>query len=506
VLALYRKYRPDTFDEVIGQENIVTVLTNQVKTGRVGHAYLFTGSRGTGKTSCAKIFSRAINCLNPQNGSPCGECEVCKALKSPDCIDIIELDAASNNGVDEIREIREKVKFAPVTAKKKVYIIDEVHMLTTGAFNALLKTLEEPPEHVTFILATTEAHKLPATILSRCMRFDFKLVPTELLYNLVQKVYKNEGITADEQALRLIAKAGEGSVRDTLSVADRCMDLGKEISYEQVAEVLGVGGWETMSALVRAMNDGDMGSALKILSELAATGKSMSLIAKELTAYARDVLVVKTGGADSVVAGEDKKNKMAAEAEEYSAEMLLSIMKAFSELDGELRYSISPRIVLECAVVKTCNLLSTDLSALSERISRLEKRLEAIEGGAVAVKAAAVKEEKPALPLPTDAYSCWGKMLTYIRKNEGMRLFTVASEQDDVELHGDTLVVFVKDDDSLGILSEENGKQALLRAAMDINPDLKVKVDKRSGGVDMDSEIEKLKRLMGNVKVNVTRK
>ena len=221
--VLYRKYRPESFDDVIGQENVTAALKNQVIKKRVGHAYLFTGSRGTGKTTCAKIFARAINCLSPVNGSPCGKCAVCEQLKSPNCVDIIEMDAASNNGVDEIREIREKVKYAPAVAAKKVYIIDEAHMLTAGAFNALLKTLEEPPEHVVFILATTEAHKLPATILSRCMRFDFRLIPTEKIYALIKKIYDEEHVEYEDAALRLIAKAGEGSARDALSVADRCM-------------------------------------------------------------------------------------------------------------------------------------------------------------------------------------------------------------------------------------------------------------------------------------------
>ena len=241
--VLYRKYRPEKFDDVVGQSNVTEALKNQIIKGRIGHAYLFTGSRGTGKTTCAKIFARAINCLSPVNGSPCGKCEACRELKSADCVDIIEMDAASNNGVDEIREIREKVKYAPAVAKKKVYIIDEVHMLSTGAFNALLKTLEEPPENVVFILATTEPQKLPATILSRCLRLDFKRVPQKLLMEGMRRICEEKGVTLTESALKLLANCADGSVRDGLSVLDQVLASGqKEIDREAVLEYIGAAG------------------------------------------------------------------------------------------------------------------------------------------------------------------------------------------------------------------------------------------------------------------------
>ena len=239
-LALYRKYRPKIFDEVIGQDHIVKTLINQIKLDKISHAYLFTGSRGTGKTSTAKIFARAINCMNPVNGSPCGECEVCKSLEGTN-IDVLEIDAASNNGVDEIRDLREKVKYPPVVGKYKVYIIDEVHMLSSSAFNALLKTLEEPPKHTVFILATTEVHKLPATILSRCLRFDYKLVSLDDLSSLLKRVLDSENIKYDAQSINTLARAGEGSVRDTLSIADRCVSFaGDTLTYEKVISVLGI--------------------------------------------------------------------------------------------------------------------------------------------------------------------------------------------------------------------------------------------------------------------------
>lgn len=504
--VLYRKYRPESFDDVIGQENVTAALKNQVIKKRVGHAYLFTGSRGTGKTTCAKIFARAINCLSPVNGSPCGKCAVCEQLKSPNCVDIIEMDAASNNGVDEIREIREKVKYAPAVAAKKVYIIDEAHMLTAGAFNALLKTLEEPPEHVVFILATTEAHKLPATILSRCMRFDFRLIPTEKIYALIKKIYDEEHVKYEDAALRLIAKAGEGSARDALSVADRCMSAGDAVTFEAAADILGVSGWEVMSELMKNIDDGDVGAALKTLDGLIATGKNMSLIAKELAQYARDVLAVSAGGKDGVVAGEDKIAVLSEDAKRYSVPLLINVMKTFSSLDSEMRYSINPRIALECALVQSCKLLSGDYTAFAERISRLEKKLASATIVESAPQAARAPSETVISQPPRDAFAAWGKIVTYLRKNESMSVFTAAGEQSDLELNGNDLTVYASDDQTFMLLSAPEALDALSRAAHSVYADLNVKIDKRTGKVDMDSEIEKIKAIAGNAKINIKRR
>lgn len=506
--VLYRKYRPEKFDDVVGQSNVTEALKNQIIKGRIGHAYLFTGSRGTGKTTCAKIFARAINCLSPVNGSPCGKCEACRELKSADCVDIIEMDAASNNGVDEIREIREKVKYAPAVAKKKVYIIDEAHMLTAGAFNALLKTLEEPPEHVVFILATTEANKLPATILSRCMRFDFRLIPTDEIYELIKKVYDEEGAKYEDAAVRLIAKAGEGSARDALSVADRCLSAGEKVTYEEVADVLGVSGWETMSELLSEINDGNVGAALVTLDKLIATGKSVGLIGKELTSYARDVLAVRCGGEKSVVAGEDKLAALKADSEKYSADLLVTVMKTFSSLDATFRYSVSPRIVLECALVSACRLLGSDYSAFAERLARAEKKLAELEknGVTASVSHATVNAPEQTAAFPRDAFSCWGKVVTFLRKNESMVVFSTAGEQGDIELKGDTLTVYASDDDAFMTLSTPEAAEAFSRAAQAVHPDLKIVVDKRTERVNMDDEIARIKAIAGNAKINVNKR
>lgn len=293
-VALYRKYRPRTFDDVIGQDHIINTLRNQIVKGKISHAYLFTGTRGTGKTSTAKIFARAVNCPEAaaHNGNPCGTCEVCKALENAN-VDVIEMDAASNNGVDYARDIREKVQFPPVCGRYKVYIIDEVHMLSTGAFNALLKTLEEPPAHAIFILCTTEVHKIPATILSRCMRFDFRLVPTSQLTKLIADIYDKEGKSYERAAVAAIAQAGEGSVRDCVSIADRCMAVSDKLTYKQVTDVLGVSSRDSIAALAQAVTENDAAGILQEIHLLVSQGKDVARLAKDLSLYVRDVLTAK---------------------------------------------------------------------------------------------------------------------------------------------------------------------------------------------------------------------
>ena len=372
-LALYRKYRPRTFDEVIGQDHIITTLKNQIKLDKISHAYLFTGSRGTGKTTTAKIFAKAINCTNSSDGSPCLECETCKALDKTN-IDVLEIDAASNNGVDEIRDLREKVKYPPVVGKYKVYIIDEVHMLSTSAFNALLKTLEEPPAHTVFILATTEVHKLPATILSRCIRFDFKLVSVEDLSAILRKILKEEGVTFDEQAISVIARAGEGSVRDTLSIADRCVSYsGNNLTYQKVVEVLGISEKETLIALSDLILKKDVGSALVELDKVLSSGKSPLVFASNLISYFRDLLLIYSIGdkaREIVVVKDDIYEKMKGQATAENYGELVSAIEILSSVEQELRYSTLPRLVLETAIIKTISNIS-----LKQRVSALEEKL-----------------------------------------------------------------------------------------------------------------------------------
>jgi len=349
-LALYRKFRPKTFDEVVGQQHITNTLINQVSSGQIGHAYLFTGTRGTGKTSCAKIFAKAINCLNPQNGSPCGKCEVCKALDDPSNVDVLEIDAASNNGVNEIRELREKIKYPPIHGKYKVYIIDEVHMLTDSAFNALLKTLEEPPKHAVFILATTEVYKLPATILSRCMRFDFRLIDLKTLTSLLTKILTNIGVKYDDQSVEAIALAGEGSVRDMLSVADCVVAFsGNEITYEKTMQILGNSDREDVATLVKNILTSNLGGVLETINNIASSGKNLIALSKELTTFFKDLLVVKNcANAKGILnVSENSFNEMCSLAEMASAEKLITFMQKFSGNEAELKYALSPRTLLE---------------------------------------------------------------------------------------------------------------------------------------------------------------
>ena len=388
-LALYRKYRPQNFDEMIGQQHIVQTLVNQIKNDKIGHAYLFCGSRGTGKTSTAKIFARAINCQNPKNGNPCETCEACKALKASNNIDILEIDAASNNGVDEIRDLREKVKYPPVNGKYKVYIIDEVHMLSPSAFNALLKTLEEPPAHAVFILATTEVHKLPATILSRCLRFDFGLLSVEELSGLLKKIFKQEGINAEDSAIEVIARAGEGSVRDTLSIADRCVSYsGDNLTFKNVTEVLGTTASESLFAVSQTLLAGNLGDGLLKLDEILSSGKSPLVLSKDLISYFRDLLVIITlkGKAKTMIAvPEEIFNKMLTQANDDNYGRIVSFIYNLSEVEAELRYSVNPRIVLETAIIKTLSEVN-----LLARVEKIEKML---AGGNVQGLANSVQEK-----------------------------------------------------------------------------------------------------------------
>ena len=349
-LALYRRFRPKTFNEVIGQDHIVSALTHQVESGNISHAYLFCGSRGTGKTSCALIFAKAINCLNPKNGSPCQECEVCKALSNASNVDIIELDAASNNGVDEIREIREKITYPPINGKYKVYIIDEVHMLTDSAFNALLKTLEEPPSHAVFILATTEVYKLPQTILSRCMRFDFRLVSKEDLMARLKQIFDELNISYDEKSIELIALSAEGSVRDMLSIADAVLAYSKNnVTYEKTVEVLGQNDRESVFALTDKIFDKDLGGVLETIDEIVKSGKNMTAFSKEMTVHFKDLLVIKNCKNANIILDvpSDILELYKAQAEKVNTSDLIEFMDRFSKIESDLKYALSPRVLIE---------------------------------------------------------------------------------------------------------------------------------------------------------------
>lgn len=380
--ALYRKWRPSTFDEVKGQDHIVTTLKNQVINDRIGHAYLFCGTRGTGKTSVAKILAKAVNCAHPVDGNPCGECEVCRAVAAGASMNVIEIDAASNNGVDNIREIKEEVAYPPTQGRFKVYIIDEVHMLSIGAFNALLKTLEEPPAYVIFILATTEAHKIPITILSRCQRYDFKRISIDTISARLSELMVAENISADERALRYVAKAADGSMRDALSLLDQCLAfyMGQELRYENVLEVLGAVDTEVFSDFFRGIVDGDAIGLIHKLEKIIIDGRDLSQFVSDFTWYLRNLMLLQsqTDASDVLEMSEENMKLLKEDAKLTDLNGVMRYIRIFSELSGQLKNSSQKRVMVEVALIKmTQPAMEKGLNdALMDRIAVLERRME----------------------------------------------------------------------------------------------------------------------------------
>ena len=379
--ALYRKFRPDTFASVKGQDAIVTTLKNQIKADRIGHAYLFCGTRGTGKTTVAKILAKAVNCEHPVDGNPCGECESCKAIAEGTSMNVIEIDAASNNGVDNIREIRDEVAYSPTTGRFKVYIIDEVHMLSIGAFNALLKTLEEPPSYVIFILATTEAHKIPITILSRCQRYDFKRISMNTITDRLMELMEKEQVEVEEKALRYIAKKADGSMRDALSLLDQCIAfyLGEKLTYDNVLEVLGAVDTDVFSDLLREILANKVAEVMKQVEDLIMQGRELSQFVSDFTWYLRNLLLLKSSEELEDVLDVPTENlmKLREEAGMIREDTLIRYIRIFSELGNQMKYASSKRVTLEVALIKLCRpQMENDEISLLERIRVLEKKLE----------------------------------------------------------------------------------------------------------------------------------
>lgn len=467
-LALYRKYRPKTFDEVIGQEHIVKTLINQINNNTISHAYLFCGPRGNGKTSCAKIFARAINCLNKKNGSPCNDCENCKTSNDAGNLDIIEIDAASNNRVEEIRDIREKINFVPTNGKYKVYIVDEVHMLTDSAFNALLKTLEEPPSYAVFILCTTEVYKLPATILSRCTRFDFKLISVNDLKQHLKKVLNDSNITYDEESLELIARAGQGSVRDTLSVAEMCYAFcNNNLSYNEVIKCLGMTSNDILENITNLIIEKDAGGLLKLLDDMYKSGKNLNLIIKDLSEYMNNVLKAKlVPNAQSVLNyTQEDYNKLYKIASKVDVGFIIKCLEKFAMKETSIKLSLNPTILIQTTLLSCIveddeiNKLKTRLDELEKKspfdninVNKIEKKTKNLNIGTSSDSFRKVENvdfprlEENKEKTKTNAKKVFGEICTKLKENKCFMLYSACSGVKDVQIENNNLIIYANNE------------------------------------------------------------
>lgn len=475
--ALYRKFRPDNFDNVKGQDHIVTTLTNQIKANRIGHAYLFCGTRGTGKTTVAKILAKAVNCEHPVNGSPCNECAMCKAIQAGTAMNVIEIDAASNNGVDNIREIREEVAYRPTEGKYKVYIIDEVHMLSTGAFNALLKTLEEPPSYVIFILATTEAHKIPITILSRCQRYDFHRISIDTIAARLSELLTAEGVEAEEKAVRYVAKKGDGSMRDALSLLDQCISfyLGQVLTYDKVLDVLGAVDTEVFSRLLRKVLSGDVTGSIHVLEDLITGGRELGQFVSDFTWYMRNLLLVKTSEnpEEAIDVSSENLKLLKEESGMTDVETLMRYIRIFSDLSNQIRFASQKRVLVEIALIKLCRpAMETNLDSVLDRLRVLEKQMEerpvqqvivreseaggAGEPGAAVTGTATVQQQKPQKAAPEDLQKIVAGWRAIVGQTTG--LFKQSLQRAVPKYNGETgdPILYVEFQDFLGMNYVDN--------------------------------------------------
>lgn len=430
--ALYRKFRPDNFHDVKGQEHIVTTLKNQIKAGRIGHAYLFCGTRGTGKTTIAKLFAKVVNCEHPVDGNPCNECAMCRGIAAGTAMNVIEIDAASNNGVDNVREIVDEVRYSPTEGRYKVYIIDEVHMLSAGAFNALLKTIEEPPSYVIFILATTEVHKIPVTILSRCQRYDFRRITVDIIADRLSELMRAENIEAEDKALRYVARVADGSLRDALSLLDQCISfyLGKKLTYDNVLEVLGAVDTQVFARLLDCIRQQKAAPCIRLLEEIESAGRELGQFTVDFIWYLRNLLLIKTTEDISDIIIEvstENLELLKQESESIDELSLIRYIRIFSELSNQIRYAARKRVMIEVALIKLCRpQMEQNLEAVAARLKILEEKLEngvfmkEKEPSLPEEKSSIQQEKKPAVILPAlpedlkEAARNWKSILTQI--------------------------------------------------------------------------------------------
>ncbi len=475
--ALYRKFRPGLFEDVKGQEHIVTTLKNQIKANRIGHAYLFTGTRGTGKTTVAKIFAKTVNCESPTENGPCGECRTCKAIAAGASMNVIEIDAASNNGVDNIREIVDEVSYSPAEGKYKVYIIDEVHMLSIGAFNALLKTLEEPPSYVIFILATTEVHKLPITILSRCQRYDFKRISIDTITGRMQELTCAEGVQVEEKALRYIAKTADGSMRDALSLLDQCIafHLGSELTYDKVLDVLGAVDTEVFSRLLRHVLNKDVLGCVKLLEEIVIQGRELTQFVTDFSWYLRNLMLVQSSDnlEDVIDMSSDNLERLKEEAAMVEMSTIIRYIRIFSELAGQIKYASQKRILVEIALIKLCKpSMESNTEALLERIRDVEEKVEngvpvVMAEGIMPMASPAAPQKRPELPkaIPEDVKEIVGNWPTIVGNTDNpMRIYLKNAS---LSLGGDNkLMVVLEDGTPSDYFTEHPDNKAQLEAVI----------------------------------------
>ncbi len=490
--ALYRKFRPDNFADVKGQDHIVQTLRNQLKANRIGHAYLFTGTRGTGKTTMAKIFARAVNCENPGENGPCGECPVCKSIAQGNSLNVIEIDAASNNGVDNVREIIDEANYRPTEGRYKVYIIDEVHMLSTGAFNAMLKTLEEPPEYVIFILATTEVHKLPITVLSRCQRYDFRRISLDTIADRMRELIEVEQEQVEDKALQYIAKVADGSMRDALSLLDQCIafNMGQELTYERALEVLGAVDTEVFSRLLRAVLKHDALTCIRIMDEIVVQGRELVQFVNDFTWYLRNLMLMQASSDLGDVIGMSAENlaRLQEDAEQAEKEQIFRYIRLFSDLSNRIRYANQKRILIEVELIKLCRpQMESDKDSMHERVLVLEEKLEngvvAVaaadgEGGApVAPKPAPV--EKPLLPkaLPEDVKRIMSNWKKVCQNNNATAAMILQKAKPSLGANGELELVF------------EQGDVAAHMAYSDVNQDAIAEILAEQLGKEVDFRI-----------------
>ena len=502
--ALYRKFRPMTFKEMVGQEHITRTLRNQIIANRVGHAYLFNGGRGTGKTSAAKILARAINCLNPQDGEPCNECEICKSAINGSLTDIVEMDAASNNSVEDIRSIREEVNFLPTKAKYRVYIIDEVHMLSTGAFNALLKTLEEPPEHVKFILATTEPQRLPATILSRCQRFDFKRISNEDVIKRLKIVCNESKVEITEDALNIIAVLSEGAMRDALSILERCIQDGEnKIDEDKIKELVGIPKFDYINRIIQAILKYDVEEAINSFNDVINQGKDLENFLWEMIKYLRDILVYKTCGKLDMY-NEQELNEIKKVIDIASKERLVNLIYVLSELQNNIKWSSQKNIVFEAEIIKLCANTTNSYTDVEERVNKIENYLKTNTGNIIQKNNVVIqpqvqpkieqqiRQEKKQVIQPKtntntqknitkcgDISQSWPEIVTNLKQNGKIVLYTNLMNTDAKELNDMTVgIMFKKGITPFGrtvLEKQENVKELTTLVSMACGKEMQIK-------------------------------